>query len=746
MNDRAHGPWLAPPRGAAEGIPAEGCPAAQDLALLQAAAAAWAPWLPGWAEELAAQAAGAPGWLPPGRGQPAAGGAHPAGAGAAEAPEGRNSAECPEGPERPKVPEGPDSPESREGETGGAPQALGAAAAADPAWRVLKQLATLQALPASAWAVLHGVWRLCAAVSLCPTLATGLRQHTGQAALTPALLAPALGWPLHRLLPLLAHNPLRELGLLQPADTGAPLALQGLQVPDAVALRLWGLLPPPASNPAHPAPAAPPDAALAALAAALHSRVPLLALWVDPHGRGPSPESLVPRSRRVAAGPGLAAALGLCLLDDVLPLVIAPDDTAAESEETGNTGIPANTEAGSAAGALTLPAAYPGPVLVLARRANIALAPGARALLVHHVQPLAPAAQARAWARALALPDQPPARAWAQQLARVLPLPPAACAQAATDARLAAALAGRAPGHHELMAAARHRAALAVQGAVDLRPPRATLAQLVLAAPAQAALQHALRLFEHRPEAGLRLLLAGPPGTGKTLAAEAIAHTLQRDLLVVDAGRVLSRWLGETERRLEQAFQAAETAHALLFIDEADALFARRTEVKDAHDRYANAETAYLLQRLERFHGVLVLASNARGSIDSAFTRRFDAVLNFDEPDEAVRALLWAQMLGNWPTTPLPRAEAVALLARWYPMTGAQIRSACRGAPAEAAAPERPAAPGLAPLLQAIAREFHKAGRAFPGLPTLPSAPDTPHPPPGPAPADLSVPPCPARA
>ncbi|RVU46225.1 ATP-binding protein [Rubrivivax rivuli] len=656
MNDRAHGPWLQPEWVAdAAAVPCA-LPDAEDLALLQTAAAAWAPWLPGWADELAAQAAGAPGWLPPGRPRYAIGA-------------------------EPSVAE-----------------------------RVLQRLSAAHSQPPEAWAALQAAWRLCAAVPLCPTLAAGLRRETGLCALTPEHLALALRWPLHRLLPLLARNPLRELGLLVPAEPGLPLALQGLQVPDDMALALWQLRPSASTAPAFTdAPA--PSPALAALARALRSPVPVLALWVDASGRGPAPESVAPPARRIQDGPGLAAALGRCLVDEVLPMVVVADDAGGDPEALG-----AGT-AGPSSAPLQIPAAYPGPVLVLARRANIALDPGTRPLLVQHAEPPAAPAQARTWATALALPPSPAAQAWAQQLARTLPLPAAACEQAATDARLAATLAGRAPGHADLLAAARHRAALAVQGAVDLRSPRATLAELVLPATAQAALQHALRLFEHRPEAGLRLLLAGPPGTGKTFAAEAIAHALQRDLLVVDAGRVLSRWLGETERRLEQAFSAAETARALLFIDEADALFARRTEVKDAHDRYANAETAYLLQRLERFHGVLVLASNARGSIDTAFTRRFDAVLAFDEPDEAVRARLWAQMLGPWPTAPLPRAEAVTLLARWYPMTGAQIRSACRAAPAEAGALSEP---GLAPLLQAVAREFHKAGRSFPGLPTLP--------------------------
>jgi adenylate kinase family enzyme len=454
-----------------------------------------------------------------------------------------------------------------------------------------------------------------------------------------------------------------------------------------VALALWDLVAPPVA----PVWTAPPAPELARLAQAVAGPVPLVLLWVAGDAAAAEPATLAPRTRHIAAGAELAHELGRCLIADELPLVEAADDDA----------LP-----------LSIPAAYPGPVVVLARRANVALRLGERPLLVHRVQPLPVAQRARQWSQALDLPDTPAAAAWAQRLARQLPLDTTACEQAAADARLAAALAGHAPGETELLAAARHRAALRVQGTVDLRPARATLADLVLADAALGVLQRALRLYAAQPELGLRLLLAGAPGTGKTLAAEALAAQLGRDLLVVDAGRVLSKWLGETERNLERAFQAAEDARALLFIDEADALFARRTEVKDAHDRYANAETAYLLQRLERFSGVLVLASNARGAIDAAFTRRFDAVVAFDEPDEAARCRLWQQYLGALATAPLNTDEACALLAQWYPLTGAQIRGACRAAAAEQGS-------GLQPLLSAIAREFHKAGRAYPGLPTL---------------------------
>src|SRR5881409_2115329 len=125
----------------------------------------------------------------------------------------------------------------------------------------------------------------------------------------------------------------------------------------------------------------------------------------------------------------------------------------------------------------------------------------------------------------------------------------------------------------------------------------------------------------------------GPPGTGKTLAAEVLAHSLSVDLMVVDISRVVSKWIGETEKNLAAVFDAAESAQAVLFFDEADALFGKRTEVSDAHDRYANLETAYLLSRLERFEGLAILATNLRTNIDPAFLRRIEFSIDFEEPD-----------------------------------------------------------------------------------------------------------------
>jgi len=128
------------------------------------------------------------------------------------------------------------------------------------------------------------------------------------------------------------------------------------------------------------------------------------------------------------------------------------------------------------------------------------------------------------------------------------------------------------------------------------------------------------------------VLLTGPSGTGKTLAAEGLAATIGRDLMRVDLRRVVSRFIGETEKNLSRVFAGAETSGAVLFFDEADALFGKRSEVKDSHDRYANIETGYLLQKIESHRGLVILASNGRHNIDPAFLRRLRYVVDLPWP------------------------------------------------------------------------------------------------------------------
>ena len=173
---------------------------------------------------------------------------------------------------------------------------------------------------------------------------------------------------------------------------------------------------------------------------------------------------------------------------------------------------------------------------------------------------------------------------------------------------------------------------------------------------------------------GVSALFSGPPGTGKTMVAALIARDLGLELYQVDLGKVVSKYIGETEKNLAALFDAAEAGHAVLLFDEADALFGKRTEVKSSNDRYANLETNYLLQRLETFTGICLLTSNHETNIDPAFMRRFSMHLRFELPDVDERAQLWRAMLPK--AAPVAAGIDVENLARRYAMSGGYIRNA----------------------------------------------------------------------
>jgi hypothetical protein len=140
---------------------------------------------------------------------------------------------------------------------------------------------------------------------------------------------------------------------------------------------------------------------------------------------------------------------------------------------------------------------------------------------------------------------------------------------------------------------------------------------------------------------GISALFAGASGTGKTMAAEVLANDLQLDLYRIDLSQVVSKYIGETEKNLRRVFDAAEEGGAVLLFDEADALFGKRSEVKDSHDRYANIEVSYLLQRMEAYRGLAILTTNLKGSLDTAFLRRLRFIIQFPFPDAAHRAEIW---------------------------------------------------------------------------------------------------------
>ncbi|MEU6767597.1 AAA family ATPase [Streptomyces sp. NPDC046853] len=209
---------------------------------------------------------------------------------------------------------------------------------------------------------------------------------------------------------------------------------------------------------------------------------------------------------------------------------------------------------------------------------------------------------------------------------------------------------------------------------------------------------------------GVLGLFAGESGTGKTLSAEVVAADLGVDLYVVQLSSIVDKYVGETEKNLERIFTEADRTDAVLLFDEADAVFGKRSEVKNSHDRYANMESAYLLQRLESFDGIALLTTNLRANIDDAFTRRLDLVVDFPFPDAEQRTALWRHGLSH-----VPHAEDIELdpLARVFELAGGSIRSAVVTAAYLAAARDEPVAAG--DLLEGARREYRKAGRLVPG-------------------------------
>jgi SpoVK/Ycf46/Vps4 family AAA+-type ATPase len=206
---------------------------------------------------------------------------------------------------------------------------------------------------------------------------------------------------------------------------------------------------------------------------------------------------------------------------------------------------------------------------------------------------------------------------------------------------------------------------------------------------------------------GVTALFAGPSGTGKTLAAEVIANALGLDLYRIDLSAVVSKWIGETEKNLDRLFRAAD--NAILFFDEADALFGKRSEVREAHDRYANVEISYLLQKMESHEGVTILATNLRNNLDEAFLRRLAFVVYFPFPDDGHRRRIWERI---WPAQ-TPIAEDVDLdhLATAFKLSGGNVKNIALAAAFLAATRDAPVA--MADVLHAVRREYQKIGRTL---------------------------------
>ncbi|MEP7216203.1 MAG: AAA family ATPase, partial [Anaerolineaceae bacterium] len=206
---------------------------------------------------------------------------------------------------------------------------------------------------------------------------------------------------------------------------------------------------------------------------------------------------------------------------------------------------------------------------------------------------------------------------------------------------------------------------------------------------------------------GILSLFAGPSGTGKTMAADIIAGVLGLDMYKIDLSGIVSKYIGETEKNLSTIFAEAESSNSILFFDEADALFGKRSEVKDAHDRYANIETAYLLQRMEEYSGPVILSTNLKMNLDEAFLRRLHFVIDFPMPEEAERRRIWS---GTVPVQ-APRGEELDFdfLARQFKISGGNIRNIVLSAAFLAAADDGELC--MRHLIRATRREYQKLGK-----------------------------------
>ncbi len=327
------------------------------------------------------------------------------------------------------------------------------------------------------------------------------------------------------------------------------------------------------------------------------------------------------------------------------------------------------------------------------------------------------------WQQALAGSDLGPDVALAGVAARFA-LP---AGQIAGAARMAGARArSRPPGEqvvdaHDLNWAARARSSHALQTLAQKVEPKYHWADIVLPGAVLRQVHEVYNAVKYRHVVygawgfeqklalgkGLNSLFSGPSGVGKTMAADILAHELGLDLYKIDLSTVVSKYIGETEKNLSAIFAAAQASNAILFFDEADALFGKRSEVKDARDRYANIETAYLLQKMEEYDGVAILATNLYSNVDDAFARRLHHLIEFPFPDARHRERMWRQVFPA--ATPLAEDVDFAFLARQFELSGGNIRNVALSAAFMAAEADRPVA--MQDLVVGVARELQKMGR-----------------------------------
>ena len=510
--------------------------------------------------------------------------------------------------------------------------------------------------------------------------------------------------------------PLVQAGLVEIDEPDRPWLGRGLRVPDVVTAALLGDARPDPLLALFAFEAVSLDATwVTELAAALAAGVELVHLHERSGGPG--------RHGAVAALEGLGrrvVALDLTRLgatDDAVALVKAARRSALLADAALVAG-PVDDLAERHPAALRALLAEP-LTAIISSAARLEPAWSSRAALVLEPPPLTQRERAALWRSRITVATEPGLDPG--EVTAAFRLGPEHIARGAAAAQLRAVHAGRPVRADDLHAGARTQNSPGLQRLSRRIEPSATWDDLILPAEATMLLHEVTARIRHREHVldgwglrrgggrgeGVTAMFAGPSGTGKTLAAEVIAHDLGLDLYAIDLARVVSKYIGETEKNLDNLFDEAEQVNCVLFFDEADALFGKRSEVRDARDRYANVEVAYLLQRMERFDGLAILATNLRANLDEAFARRLDIVADFALPDETYREQLWRHSFG--PGVPLAADVDLAFCAEAFELSGGHIRNIAVTAAFLASSAGHDVT--MREVISGVHREYRKLGR-----------------------------------
>ena len=369
-------------------------------------------------------------------------------------------------------------------------------------------------------------------------------------------------------------------------------------------------------------------------------------------------------------------------------------------------------------------ARVPGP-LFLVSETRLPLEAGSigRRRVLCELEPLSSALRADVWRRALEERGLPATRGAIEEVAETFVLPPGRIHGAARDAD-AGVREGRPLRAADLRRAARSGPSGALNRLAEPVAMPHRWDDIVLPAHTRRQLEEVRDAIRHRhrvreewgfarrvaARSGMAALFAGPSGTGKTMAAGILGREVEVEVYRVRLEAVTSKYIGESEKNIAAVMEDARNANAALLFDEADAHFGKRSEVHDAHDRYANMETAFLLQQLESYDGIVILTTNLRGNIDEAFTRRLDHIVDFPEPNAELREAIWRGMFPS--EAPLADDLDLAALAERFDLSGGNIRNAALAAAFAAASEGVPI--GMSHVLHGVGRELQKLGRPLP--------------------------------